>query len=78
MKELSYLRYLRSIPDPYKRLGYAIILQAVEDWREAVDPLERKEIESFFHSELYHQITDLHADYLINRLKKGLAIDGIK
>lgn len=66
--------------DPYERLANAIILQAVFDYRtvlkkikahpknrQAID--EALEIERFFRSGWYQQLTSVDGDYLIRRLQ---------
>ena len=64
--------------DPYERLANAIILQAVADYRVAlkkikVHPKDRKvidealEIERFFRSGWYSQLTSVDGEYLVVR-----------
>ena len=66
--------------DPYERLANAIILQAVADYmvalkkikahlkdRKAID--ESLEIERFFRSGWYSQLTSVYGEYLIKRLQ---------
>jgi hypothetical protein len=66
--------------DPYERLANSIILQAVSDYRTAlkkikVHPKNRQaidealEIERFFRSGWYHQLTSMDGEYLIRRLQ---------
>lgn len=66
--------------DPYERLANAIILQAVADYRVALKkikahPKDRKaidealEIERFFRSGWYSQLTSVDGEYLIKRLQ---------
>ena len=66
--------------DPYERLANAIILQAVADYRVALKkikahPKDRKainealEIERFFRSGWYSQLTRVDGEYLIKRLQ---------
>ena len=66
--------------DPYERLANAIILQAVADYRVALKkikahPKDRKaideafEIERFFQSSWYSQLTSVDGEYLIKRLQ---------
>ena len=63
----------------YHDLANAIVLQAVEDYRRALDgisynykPPEKiiEELEKFFHSEYYQILTTVDGDYLIDQLKK--------
>ena len=67
--------------DGYEELANAIILQAVKDYRAAHRRLKRypdsakakklaAEVEAFFHSTWYTQLTDVPPFYLIDRLKK--------
>ena len=66
--------------DPYERLANAIILQAVADYRVApkkikAHPKDRKaidealEIERFFRSGWYSQLTSVDGEYLIKKLQ---------
>ena len=66
--------------DPYERLANAIILQAVADYRVALKkikahPKDRKaidealEVERFFRSGWYSQLTSVDGEYLIRRLQ---------
>ena len=66
--------------DPYERLANAIVLQAVSDYRVALKKLkahpknreaisEALEIEKFFRSGWYSQLTDVDGEYLIRRLQ---------
>lgn len=67
--------------DPYERLANAIILQAVSDYRAALKKIrlhprsrdaqaESDEIESFFRSQWYMQLTSVDGEYLIRRLRE--------
>ena len=66
--------------DPYERLANAIVLQAVSDYRVALKKIkahpknreaisEALEIEKFFRSGWYSQLTDVDGEYLIWRLQ---------
>lgn len=66
--------------DPYERLANAIILQAVSDYRIALKKIkahpknrqaidEALEIEKFFCSGWYQQLTSVDGEYLIKRLQ---------
>ena len=66
--------------DPYVRLANAIVLQAVADYRVALKKIkahpknreaisEALEIEKFFRSGWYSQLTDVDGEYLIRRLQ---------
>lgn len=67
--------------DAYERLANAIILQAVDDWRDAAKALTRspmkdnakkmlEECEVFFRSNWFGVLTSLDGDYLLERLKR--------
>ena len=67
--------------DPYERLANAIILQAVSDYRTALKKIkahpknrqaidEALEIERFFRSGWYSQLTSVDGEYLIRRLQE--------
>lgn len=66
--------------DPYERLANAIILQVVSDYRTALKKIkahpknrqaidEVLEIERFFRSGWYQQLTSVDGEYLIKRLQ---------
>ena len=66
--------------DHYERLANAIVLQAVSDYRVALKKIkahpknreaisEALEIEKFFRSGWYSQLTDVDGEYLIRRLQ---------
>ena len=65
----------------FENLVNAIILQAVVDYRECLTMLELnpanqgaknccKAMESFFHSDYFHMLTNIDPDYLIEQTKK--------
>lgn len=67
--------------DLYEKLANAIILQAVNDYRETLrkvkkNPQNREalnnalQIERFFHSEWYQALTSVDGEHLINKLRK--------
>ena len=69
--------------DPYERLANAIILQAVSDYRTALKKIkahpknrqaidEALEIERFFRSGWYQQLTTVDGEYLIRRLQEEI------
>ena len=69
--------------DPYERLANAIVLQAVADYRVALKKIkahpknreaisEALEIEKFFRSGWYSQLTDVDGEYLIRRLQEEI------
>ena len=66
--------------DPYERLANAIVIQAADDYRIALKKIkahpknreaisEVLEIEKFFRSGWYSQLTDVDGEYLIRRLQ---------
>ena len=70
---------------PYESLANAIVLTAVEDYREALRILslnqnnnfaagEIKNIEKFFRSGYFGILTKLDPEVLINRLNKEVAV----
>jgi hypothetical protein len=67
--------------DPYEKLGNAVVLQAVKDWRDAVKRLKKnpknfeadnmkKDCEKFFLSQHFSIYTDLDGEALLHQLKK--------
>lgn len=67
--------------DGYQALANAIVKQAAMDYMSAVKYLKNHpdsrnamekamECERFFHSDWYETLTDVDADYLIERLRK--------
>ena len=63
---------------PYQRLANAIVLQAVADYRNAMDgigydykPADKCiiELEKFFRSSRYRMLTKVKGEYLLGRLK---------
>lgn len=66
--------------DCYQNLANAIILRAVKDYRDALKKLNKRpnyvpakemkaEVERFFHSEWYRELTSVDGDFLIEKLK---------
>ncbi len=66
--------------DPYETLANAIILTAVKDYRDALKKLKKwsrnesaktmkDEVERFFHSAWYRELTSVDGDYLISKLQ---------
>ena len=66
--------------DPYERLANAIVIQAADDYRIALKKIkahpknrqaidEALEIERFFRSGWYSQLTSVDGEYLIRRLQ---------
>ena len=71
-------------PEPEEALARAIILQAVEDWRSAMDTLDlfpenreagrlRRETEAFFRSRWFRILADLDGPTLLARLRTSRA-----
>lgn len=65
---------------PYENLANAIILQAVKDYRDALKKLEKRpnyepakiiknEVERFFRSGWYRELTSIDGNILIKKLK---------
>ncbi len=57
----------------YRKLANAIVLQAVEDYREVGNTIKgrriKRKIENFFHTPFFGLITDIDPDDLIKHLK---------
>lgn len=71
--------------DPYEELGKAVVLQAVDDYRDAVKKLShgrkntaaeqmKKECERFFKSEYFNVFTQLDGNALLSQLEKEVAV----
>ena len=69
--------------DPYERLANAIVIQAADDYRIALKKIkaypknkeaisEALELERFFRSGWYSQLTSVDGEYLIRRLKEEI------
>ena len=67
--------------DPYERLAEAIVVTAAKDYREAARKLKRKrnnkaalkevkEIEGFFRSDWFRQLSALDGEYILEKLRK--------
>ena len=68
------------LEDPYERLANAIILNAVADYRAALKKVKRNskskaaidevlQIEKFFRSPWYQQLTSVDGEFLISKLQ---------
>jgi hypothetical protein len=66
--------------DPYEQLANSIILQAVKDYRDALKKLKKRpnyepakimknEVERFFRSDWYRELTSVDGNVLIKKLK---------
>ena len=66
--------------EPYERLANAIILLAVKDYRDALKKLKKRphyepaketitEVERFFHSDWYRELTSVDGNFLIEKLR---------
>ena len=73
-----------STVSPYEDLASAIILQAVKDYRGALESLRvypndskalsvKQEVEQFFRSEWFEALTNVDPEMLISRLCKEVA-----
>ncbi|MBR6987319.1 MAG: hypothetical protein IKH82_04530 [Clostridiales bacterium] len=69
--------------DPYERLANAIVIQAADDYRIALKKIkahpknkeaisEALELERFFRSGWYSQLTSVDGEYLIRRLQEEI------
>ena len=65
---------------PYENLANAIILMAVKDYRDALKKLKKRpnyepakimksEVERFFRSDWYRELTSVDGEYLISKLQ---------
>lgn len=66
--------------DPYENLAISIVLLAVKDYRAALEKLKKwprnesakimkDEVERFFRSEWYRELTSVDGEYLISKLQ---------
>lgn len=66
--------------DPYEQLANAIILQAVKDYRDALKKIKKRprydpamdmiaEVERFFHTDWYRELTSVDGNFLIEKLR---------
>ena len=66
--------------EPYQDLANAIILMAVKDYRDALKKLKKRpfsgpaqdmknEVERFFHSDWYRELTSVDGNVLIKKLQ---------
>ena len=70
--------------DPYQELANAVVIQACNDYKRVykqslrrsgivVEPnLELEELEEFFRSDWYKQLTEVDGEYLMERLRAGV------
>ena len=69
---------------PYEALGNAVVLQAVKDYRDAVNKLHRgkknisaeftkQECEKFFESQYFNEFTNLDGKALLSNLQKEVS-----
>ena len=65
-------KWVKEMPqnNPYYSLAGAIIITAVNDWR-AVEET-RNEVEAFFRSDWFQQLSDIDPEELIEELRKEL------
>ena len=57
----------------YEMLAVAIVVQAYDDYKNALKRKDRKEIksiETFFYSDFYYILTSIEPSYLINNAKR--------
>lgn len=66
--------------EPYEQLSNSIVLQAVKDYRNALKKLKKRsrydpakytvdEVERFFHSEWYRELTSVDGKFLIEKIR---------
>lgn len=71
--------------NPYKELANAIIVQAVKDYRDAVERLrytpddksakhDKMSIERLFRSEWFSILSDLNGELLLKKLKEEVSV----
>ncbi len=71
--------------DPYERLASAIIIQACEDYRAALKRLKAnpnsatakdsiRELERFFYSSWFMELTSLDAKFLTGKLREEIGV----
>lgn len=73
MTDTRNYRTLNEVNDGCRALADAIILQAVKDYRDALKgnaARHRDEIELFFRSQWFGQLTEINPKMLIRKLKK--------
>ena len=78
-KEATYITSITYHDPKYDALASAIILQAVKDYRSALNAEEDNaraqrvlnDCEKFFLSTWFTYLTDIDGDYLLERLKRG-------
>lgn len=65
--------------DPYENIANAVILQACIDYKRGYgnflrdgDTSKLKELEKFFRSDWYRELTDLDGEYLMQRLREDI------
>lgn len=77
---------MKKVTNPYEDLANAIILQAVKDYRQALISLQKhtkntkaqsikKDVERFFLSGWFVELTDLDGQMLLNKLQKEANFD---
>ena len=77
---------MKKVTNPYEDLAGAIILQAVKDYRMALEGLKRhlsnyklqylkKDVERFFLSSWFVELTDLDGQTLMEQLRKEAGFD---
>lgn len=75
--------------DPYENLAMAIVVQAGKDYRKALQDLKRnkrnrnalsmkEEVERFFESSWYQELTDLDGAFLMRKIREEVGFDESK
>lgn len=70
--------------ESHERLANAIILKAVKDYRDALKKLKKRpyyepakdmiaEVERFFHSDWYRELTSVDGNFLIEKLRSEVS-----
>ncbi len=67
---------VHGVEEGYKRLGLAIVIQAMQDYgRKKTSEKERKEMDEFFKSDYCKVLTGLDHSLDVNQLRKNLGLD---
>ena len=73
--------------NPYQRLANAIVMQAADDWRKAVEKLKmdpddpvhihmKEDAERFFRSQWLRALTDADGNYILQMLNEEVRNNG--
>ena len=75
--------------DPYESLASAIVIQAAKDYKKALQTLKKnkrsnqamsmkEEVERFFASDWYRELTDLDGAFLMQKIREEVGFDESK